>query len=287
MIQQAVASGLLMGMIYALVAAGLSLIFGLMDVVNFAHGELLMLAMFATLVLRQLTGFDPLVLLPVVALLLFGAGMAIYRGLISRALSVTFNRGMVQIFVTFGLAIFLRGAAQFAFGGEFRSIDHAWLSNRTVSVLGVYLPLPQLAGSLVCLLAFAALLAISRTEFGRALEATREDRDAVSLIGIDRDRIFAMGWGLGCATVGVAGVMLSNFYYVSPNVGTSFALIAYVTVALGGFGSLLGALVAGLIIGEAESLTALVLEPSLKQVGMFVIYLGVLAFRPRGLFGTL
>ncbi len=287
MIAQAVASGLLMGMIYALVAAGLSLIFGLMDVVNFAHGELLMLAMFATLVLRQATGLDPIVLLPLVALLLFGAGMAIYRVLIARALSVTFNRGMVQIFVTFGLAIFLRGLAQLAFGGEFRSVSHAWLSGRTVSVLGIFLPLPQLAASLVCLLAFAGLLAVSRTEFGRALEATREDRDAVALIGIDRDRIFALGWGLGCATVGVAGVMLANFYYVSPNVGASFALIAYVTVALGGFGSLGGALVAGLVIGEAESLTALVLEPSLKQVGMFAIYLGVLAFRPRGLFGTL
>ena len=151
----------------------------------------------------------------------------------------------------------------------------------------MFLPLPQLAASLVCLLAFALLLAVSRTEFGRALEATREDRDAVALIGIDRDRIFALGWGLGCGAVGVAGVMLATFYYVSPNVGASFALIAYVTVALGGFGSLGGALLAGLVVGEAESLTALVLEPSLKQVGMFAIYLLVLAVRPRGLFGTL
>ncbi len=284
---QALASGLLMGMIYALVAAGLSLIFGLMDVVNFAHGELLMLAMFATLVLRQVTGLDPLLLLVPVALLLWGVGVGIYRGLISRALSVTFNRGMVQIFVTFGLAIFLRGLAQLVFGGEFRSVNGTWLGGRTVSVAGVFLPLPQLAASLVCLLAFALLLAVSRTEFGRALEATREDRDAVSLIGIDRDRIFALGWGLGCGAVGIAGAMLATFYYVSPNVGASFALIAYVTVALGGFGSLTGALVAGLVVGEAESLTALVLEPSLKQVGMFAIYLLVLAVRPRGLFGTL
>ena len=138
-----------------------------------------------------------------------------------------------------------------------------------------------------CLAAFAGLLAVSRTEFGRALEATREDRDAVALIGIDRDRIFALGWGLGAATVGVAGVMLSTFYYVSPNVGANFALIAYVTVALGGFGSLLGALVAGLLIGETEAITAFVLQPSLKQVGMFAIYLAVLMFRPRGLFGKL
>jgi branched-chain amino acid transport system permease protein len=146
---------------------------------------------------------------------------------------------------------------------------------------------PQLAAGIVSLLAFGALFAIGRTEFGRALEATREDRDAVALIGIDRDRIFAFGWGLGAAAVGIAGVMLAIFYYVSPNVGANFALIAYVTVALGGFGSLLGALVAGILIGLVEALTALLIEPSLKQVGMFAIYLAVLMFRPRGLFGTM
>jgi branched-chain amino acid transport system permease protein len=139
----------------------------------------------------------------------------------------------------------------------------------------------------VCLVAFGAMLMVSRTEFGRALEATREDRDAVALIGIDRDRIFAIGWGMGAAAVGVAGVMLANFYYISPNVGLNFATIAYVTVALGGFGSLLGALAAGLLVGLVEALTALVLEPSLKQVGMFVLYMLVLTVRPRGLFGKM
>jgi branched-chain amino acid transport system permease protein len=205
----------------------------------------------------------------------------------ARALSVRFNRGMVQIFVTFGLAIFLRGAAQFVFGSDFKSVSQSWLANRTIELAGIYIPLPQLAAGLVSLLAFGVLLGINRTEFGRALEATREDREAVALIGIDRDRIFALGWGLGAAAVGVAGAMLATFYYVSPTVGANFALIAYVTVALGGFGSLFGALVAGLLIGEVEALTALLVEPSLKQVGMFAIYLAVLMFRPRGLFGTL
>jgi branched-chain amino acid transport system permease protein len=284
---QVAAGGLLMGLIYALVAAGLSLIFGLMDVVNFAHGELLMVAMYAAFVLWHFSGLDPLLLIPFVALLLFGVGIAIYRVLIQRALSVPYNRGMVQIFVTFGLAIFIRGAVQFVFSGEFKSINASWLTGRKLDIAGVFLPAPQLAAALVCLLAFALLLAISRTEFGRALEATREDRDAVGLIGIDRDRIFALGWGLGTATVGIAGTMLASFYYVSPNVGANFAVIAYVTVALGGFGSLLGALVAGLLIGETEALTALFIDPSLKQVGVFAIYLLVLMFRPRGLFGTL
>jgi branched-chain amino acid transport system permease protein len=284
---QVAVSGLLMGLIYALVAAGLSLIFGLMDVVNFAHGELLMLAMYTTFFINAWTGLDPLILLVPVAAIMFALGIGIYRGLIARALGVQFNRGMVQIFVTFGLAIFIRGAAQFAFGGDFRSVGASWLANRTIDLAGVYVPLPQLASSLVCLAAFAVLLGIGRTEFGHALEATREDRDAVALIGIDRDRIFALGWGLGAAAVGVAGTMLATFYYVSPTVGANFALIAYVTVALGGFGSMTGALVAGVLIGEVEAVTAQVLEPSLKQVGMFAIYLVVLMVRPRGLFGKI
>ncbi len=286
-IVQVALGGLLMGLVYALVAAGLSLIFGLMDVVNFAHGELLMLAMYATFMIHQATGLDPLLQLPLVALLLFGAGVAIYRGLISRALSVRFNTGMVQVFVTFGLSIFLVGIAQIAFGSDFRAINDGWLSNANLVMGQIVLPWSQVAAGLVCVLAFAALMLISRTEFGRALEATREDRDAVALIGINRDKVFSIGWGIGAAAVGVAGVMLANFYYISPNVGANFALIAYVTVALGGFGSLLGALIAGVLVGLVEAMTALVMDPSLKQVGIFAIYVMVLMFRPRGLFGRL
>jgi branched-chain amino acid transport system permease protein len=284
---QVAIGGLLMGLVYALVAAGLSLIFGLMDVVNFAHGELLMLAMYATLVLHQAIGLDPLVQLPLVALLLFGVGVAIYRCLIARALGIRFNTGMAQVFVTFGLSIFLVGTVQLVFGSDFRAITDGILSNQTLALGKIVLPLSQVAAGLVCLLAFAALVLISRTEFGRALEATREDRDAVALIGIDRDKVFSIGWGIGAATVGIAGVMLANFYYISPTVGANFALIAYVTVALGGFGSLLGALVAGVLVGLVEAMTALFIDPSLKQVGIFVIYVLVLMFRPRGLFGRL
>lgn len=287
LILQVAIGGLLMGLVYALVAAGLSLIFGLMDVVNFAHGQLLMLAMYAVFELHSLLGLDPLIQLPIVAVLLFGVGVAIYRGLIARALAVRFNTGMVQIFVTFGLSIFLVGLAQLIFGSDFRSVSGGLLFGRTVTFGQITLPLSQLMAGLVCLLAFAVLMLIARTEFGRALEATREDREAVALIGIDRDRIFSLGWGIGAAAVGVAGVMLSTFYYISPTVGDSFALIAYVTVALGGFGSLIGALIAGLLIGLTEALTALVIDPSLKQIGIFAIYVLVLMVRPRGLFGRL
>jgi branched-chain amino acid transport system permease protein len=194
---------------------------------------------------------------------------------------------MVQVFVTFGLSIFLVGIAQIVFGSDFRAINDGWLSNANLVMGQIVLPWSQVAAGLVCVLAFAALMLISRTEFGRALEATREDRDAVALIGINRDRVFSIGWGIGAAAVGIAGVMLANFYYISPNVGANFALIAYVTVALGGFGSLLGALIAGVLVGLVEAMTALVMDPSLKQVGIFAIYVMVLMFRPRGLFGRL
>lgn len=287
LIAQVAIGGLLMGLVYAVVAAGLTLIFGLMDVVNFAHGALLMVAMYATLLIHRATGLDPLVQLPLVALLLFGAGVAIYRALIARTLTVRVNAGMVQIFLTFGLSIFLVGCAEFLFGSDFQSINASLLGGRTLAIGALILPWPLVASGVVSVLVFLGLALLSRTEFGQALEATREDYDAVALIGIDRDRVFGIGWGIGTASVGIAGVMLANFYYIAPDVGTNFALIAYVTVALGGFGSIFGALVAGLIIGLVEALTALFIDPALKQMGIFLIYLAVLMIRPRGLFGHL
>ncbi|HKO06981.1 MAG: branched-chain amino acid ABC transporter permease [Alphaproteobacteria bacterium] len=287
-VAQVIASGLLMGLIYALIAAGLSLIFGLMDIVNFAHGEFLMTAMYLTFGLNLLLTLDPLALLPVVAALMFLLGVVIYRTVIRRAMQARTSVWMAQIFVTFGLAIMMRGLAQLIFTPEYRSIRHHWLSDRSVDLLGVYLSLPQLAAAGVCLLGFLGLyLLIARTDFGRALEATREDKEAVALVGINRDLIFALGWGIGGAAVGIAGVMLASFYYIYPGVGANFALVAFITVALGGFGSLGGALLGGIIIGLVEAITAMLVEPSLKSIGIYAVYMLVVLLRPRGLFGYL
>jgi branched-chain amino acid transport system permease protein len=287
-IAQLVASGLLIGLIYALIAAGLSLIFGLMDVVNFAHGEFLMTSMYVTFGLYLFLNLDPILLMPATALVMAGFGIFIYRTVVKRALAAKVNAGMVQIFATFGLAITMRGLAQLFWTPEYRSIKDSIVADKTIEIAGVFLPLPQLAAGVVCLLAFLALyLLIQRTDFGRALEATREDSEAVSLIGIDRHKIFALGWALGAAAVGVAGAMLSTFYYVHPGVGATFALIAYVTVATGGFGNLMGALAAGLLVGLVESVSAVVMEPALKQLGIFALYLLTVLLRPRGLFGKL
>jgi branched-chain amino acid transport system permease protein len=285
---QVIASGLLMGLIYALIAVGLSLIFGLMDVVNFAHGEFLMLAMYAAFGLVLATALDPIILLPLVVAIMFAVGVSTYAGVVRYAMRATTNQGLVQVFATFGFAIMIQGLAQYFFTPDFRNISDSWLGGKTLDLGGVFLPWPQIYGGLISLATFSGLfLLITRTDFGKALEATREDQGAVSLVGIDRNRVFALGWGLGAALVGLAGAVLAIFFYIHPNVGGPFALIAYVTVALGGFGSIFGALVAGLIVGLVEALTTLILPPSLKSVGIYGLYLGILFIRPSGLFGRL
>lgn len=285
---QSLASGLLMGLLYGLIAAGLALIFGLMDVVNFAHGEFLMIAMYTTFFLFVFFAIDPLLAAPFVAASLFVFGAVIYLLVIRFAMRAKANIGMVQIFATFGLAIVMRGLAQFFFTPDYRSINTSWLGGQTLSFGGVFLPVPQLVGAAVSLAAFTALFFfIKKTDFGRALEATREDAGAVALVGIDKNRVFAVGWGLGAALVGLAGAIMAMFFYIYPDVGASFALIAYVTVALGGFGSVFGAFAGGIIVGLVEATTALVLPPSLKAVGIYAVYLLVVFIRPRGLFGSI
>jgi branched-chain amino acid transport system permease protein len=285
---QVLASGLLMGLIYALIAAGLSLIFGLMDVVNFAHGEFLMTAMYAMFGLVLAFAVDPVLLMPLVVGLMFVLGALVYLGVVRYAMRASANSGMVQIFATFGLAIVIRGLAQLIATPDYRSIPNTWLGGKTIDIVGVFLPVPQLFGAAISLLAFGGLhLLISRTDFGKALEATREDAGAVALVGIDKNRVFTRGWGLGAALVGIAGSVMAIFYYIHPDVGGPFALIAYVTVALGGFGSITGALFAGILVGLVEAVTATILPPALKSVGVYALYLAVVFVRPRGLFGSL
>src|SRR5712692_5497725 len=274
---QGIVSGLLMGLVYALIAAGLSLIFGLMEIVNFAHGEFLMLAMFSTYWAWALWRLDPIVSLPLTAAALFLLGVATYFGLIRWIIGAPM---LAQIFATFGLAIFLRSAAQALWGADFQLVKDPLIQGR-ISLGGLFIGMPQLAASVGALLAFVFLnWFISRTETGLALQATAQDRQAASLMGINTQRMFALGWGIGAACVGVAGALLTIFFYVFPDVGSSFALLAYVTVALGGFGN-----VPGVVVGLIEVLGGLLIAPALKYVAVFLIYLLVVLWRPQGLFG--
>ncbi|MBM3732126.1 MAG: branched-chain amino acid ABC transporter permease [Acidimicrobiia bacterium] len=282
LILQAVVSGLLMGLIYALVAVGLSLIFGLMEIVNFAHGEFLMLAMFASFWLWALGGLDPLLSLPLVAALLAGLGLATHYGIIRRVLDAPM---LAQICATFGLAVALRASAQYLWTPDFRIVNDPWIAGR-VQFGSIFIGQPQLVAGGVCLAAFVGLwLFVTRTETGLALQATSQDRQAAAIVGIPTDRMSSLGWAIGLGCVAVAGSMLSTFFYIFPDVGVNFALLAFVAVALGGFGSILGSLVAGVMIGLIESLGGLLISPSYKNVIVYALYLAVVLIRPMGLFG--
>jgi len=271
-----------MGLVYALIAAGLSLIFGLMELVNFAHGEFLMVAMYVTFFAWSLAHLDPVVALPLAALALAGLGWAVYHGIIRWVLG---GPMLAQVFATFGLAVLLRAGAQFVWGVDFRVVKDPWLAGR-VSLGGVFVGLPQLAASALALAAFVALWwFLARTETGLALMATAQDRQAAALMGIDTQRMFALGWAIGSACVGVAGGLLAMFYYVFPEVGGVFALIAYVTVALGGFGNVPATLLAGVLVGLVEVFAGLLIAPAMKYAVVFLLYLAVVLWRPLGLFG--
>jgi branched-chain amino acid transport system permease protein len=279
---QTLASGVLIGLIYALVAVGLTLIFGVMDIVNFSHGEFLMLGMYAAFWMYALFALDPVWSLPISAIGLFLVGAAVYRLVIKRIIGVP---PLAQVFTTFGLMILLRGIAQFLWKPDFRMIDHSSVSGQ-VSLWGIQLGLPQVvAGAGAVLTTLAVYLFLHRTRAGAALEATAADREAAQLMGIDSQRMFTLAWGIGAACAGVAGALLATFFPIFPEVGANFVLIAFVVVNLGGFGSVAGAFWAGIIVGVVEVMGGLLLGPQFKTAIVLTLFLAMLVWRPQGLLG--
>ncbi len=279
---QTLISGLLVGFMFSLIAVGLTLIYGVVDIVNFAHGEFLMLSMYAAFWLYEYFSLDPLLSLPLCTLLLFLVGVATYRLIIRRILTAPM---LAQIFSTFGLMVFLRNLAHFLWSPDYRMIKDPLLSGR-LEVFGIFISIPQVAAALGAVLTTGFVYwFVTKTETGRALQATAEDKEAAALMGINSDRMFALAWGIGAACVGVAGALLANFYFIFPEVGDIFCLTAYVIVALGGFGSIPGAFIAAFIVGLIQVLGGFFLAPALKSVVVFLIYLAVVILRPQGLLG--
>lgn len=279
---QLLVNGVLIGLTLSLIASGLSLIYGVMNIVNFAHGEFLMLAMYATFWLYRWGGLDPLVALPLTVLLLFAFGRLTYGVLIRRVLRAPMH---AQIFATFGLMIALQGAAQFVWGADYYALPASLVSGRLV-VGHVVIGVPQLAAGLGALAGMGGLwLVLEGTTLGRALRATAQDRDAAALLGIDTERIYGLAWGIGAACVAVAGTLLATHYYIFPRVGSVFALVAFATVALGGFGSVGGAFIAGILIGLVEVTGGYFVSSVLKYVFVYAIYILVVIARPQGLLG--
>ncbi len=279
---QVIVGGLLLGAVYALFSSGLTLIWGMMNVVNFAHGDFVMVAMYTAFILWKLLGIGPAGAVPIAAVLLATLGIVSYFLLVRHVM-----RGpmLAQILGTFGLALLLRYSIFGVFGANFQSLPGDLLGG-TVELAGLRLESSRLVAGLVALLVTAGLhLLLTRTMLGAKMLAVSEDAVAAQLMGIRPDRMQAIAWGIAAGATGIAGALIATFFYVSPTVGESLAIIAFVTVALGGFGSVPGALVAGLLIGLIESLTAYWIGGIYKDIVVYSLFVAVLWFRPQGLMG--
>jgi branched-chain amino acid transport system permease protein len=279
---QSVLSGLLVGGVYALIGVGLTIIFGVMRVINFAHGDLLMLGMYASWWIFTRFGLDPYVSLAAVALLLFLWGALLQKVFINRVLNALPQN---QILLTIGLGLIMSNAMLLVFTSDYRILTTSY-SSASFDVLGLSLSLPLLYSFLVTAGITAALfLFLQRTDTGQAIRATAQDRDAAQLMGINVRWTSGLAFGIGSGLAGAAGALIAPTYYIFPQVGGAFTLKAFVIVVLGGMGSIVGATLGGLIIGVTESLAAIYVASGLKELVVFVLFLALLLFMPSGLLG--
>jgi len=280
---QVIVSGILIGSIYSLVSVGLTLIFGVLNIINFAHGSYLMIGMYVAYYAWSVAGLDPLIGIVVGAVVLAAAGWLTYWLVIRRLIG---KSPLAQIISTFGILVALQGLAQVAFGPNDRAVANPVAGRLNLNIGQIVVTGPQLAGFLGAVL-FTCLVAllINRTEVGTAIRATGEDRGAAALMGINVRRVDALTWAIGLSCVGIAGALLVNSYPVDPNAGVTFGVIAFFAVALGGFGSIVGASIAGIILGVAQNVAALY-APQYALVALVGIYLVIVLIRPQGLLGT-
>ena len=276
-------NGLLLGGIYTLVASGLTLIYGVLHIINFAHGSMLMLAMFGVYYLLIKLGIDPYLSLAIMVPVMYAFGFYLYRFLIGK---MSNGKDENILLITLGLSILIENLALMFFKGDSRTISVAYMDTM-VEMGPTLVSLPKIISFAASMLLCGALgLFIQRTDTGKAIRAVARERMGARLVGIDVERIFAISYGIGLATLGAAACLLMPIFYVSPSTGHVFVMVAFTVVVLGGMGSFLGAVVGGLIVGLTESFGGLFLGESLGQIGISVIFILILLFRPSGLFGA-
>jgi branched-chain amino acid transport system permease protein len=279
---QVIVGGLLLGAVYALFSSGLTLIWGMMNIVNFAHGDFVMLGMYVAFMVWTLLGAGPLLGVPIAALVLATLGIIIYFAMIRDIMK---GPMLAQILGTFGLALLLRYSVFWAFGANFLTLPENIVGG-TFDVFGIRIQASRLLAGVVALVVTLGLHALlTRTSIGSKMLAVAEDSTAAELMGIRPDHMQAVAWALAAGATGIAGALIATFFYISPTVGETLAIVAFVTVALGGFGSVPGALVAGLLIGVIESLSAYLFGAVYKDIVVYSLFLAFLWFRPQGLMG--
>jgi branched-chain amino acid transport system permease protein len=279
----AVLNGLMTGAVYALIALGLTLIYGVLHIINFAHGALLTAAMFAAFFAHHLLGLDPYIGAVFLTPLFYGLGYGLQRFIIGPA---AHGEDSNILLVTLGLAVVIENALLYAFRADTRTINLPYAFN-TIEIGNAFIAVPRVvAFGIVIVVAAALWLFMGWTESGKAIRAVAKEKLGAQLSGINVAHIYAMTFGLGTACLAIAACLLLPTYYVNPSAGNAFVLVAFTIVVLGGMGSVVGALIGGLFVGVVESLSGLFLGESLGQIGIFVMFILVLLFRPTGLFGA-
>jgi branched-chain amino acid transport system permease protein len=279
---QSLISGILIGGVYALIGIGLTIIFGVMRVINFAHGDLLMLGMYATFYVFTLFNIDPFVSIVITIPLMFLYGGFLQKVFINRIIG---SLPQNQILLTIGLGLVMSNSIMLAFTSDYKILTTSY-SSGSIDILGISISQPLVISFIITVVITAALYwFLLKTDTGQAIRATAQDREAAQLMGINVKRMSIIAFGLGTALAGTAGALISPTYYIFPQVGSTFTLKAFVITVLGGMGSIVGATLGGVLIGIAESIGGVYIGAGWKEVIVFVLFLLVLLFKPSGLMG--
>ena len=279
---QSLISGILIGGVYALIGIGLTIIFGVMRVINFAHGDILMVGMYGTYYLFAIGHVDPFLSIIITIPLMFLFGAALQKLFINRILGALPQN---QILLTIGLGLVMSNTVMLAFTSDYKILTTTY-SSSSMKILGISVSTPLVISfAITAVITMALYWFLLKTDTGQAIRATAQDREAARLMGINVKRMSMIAMGLGAALAGTAGALISPTYYIFPQVGSAFTLKAFVITVLGGMGSIVGATLGGVLIGVAESVGGVYFGSGWKEVVVFVLFLLVLLFKPSGLFG--
>ncbi len=279
---QLIVNGLLIGGVYALISVGLTLIFGVMNIINFAHGDFLMIAMYMVYWINRLLGMDPYVALIIVVPIMFLIGLGIYKLNLNPIIG---KQELLTILMTVGIMIFLQNLALMLFNADVRGLSIPY-SYSTIGTEYVRMGVTKVASfALAIIAAIFLLLLLDKTWIGKSIKATSQNAEAAKLMGIDTRKTYMIAFAIGIATVGAAGVALAPIYSIHPHVGAQFGTLSFVVVVLGGLGNVTGAVVGGLIIGLISAASSFFLPSGYTEAVYLFIFLLVLLFKPNGLFG--
>ena len=282
MLPQVLLEGVFTGMIISLIAMSVSLTWGVMYIINFAQGEILMLGMFFSDYFTRWSGLDPLLCLPLCTGVMYFFGIAIYKVLIKRVMK---SSTLSQLLVTYALSIVLVNVAQNIFGAEYKTVDTQLLTG-TIHIGNLMIAWSKLIPLIICTLSATALyIIVNKTDIGRSIKATALNRDAASLVGVNAERAYMICMGLATAVSGIGGVALTYYYSIYPSVGSVFMNFGFTACCIGGMGSIPGAVLGGILMGLVDSVVGTYLNVALKYVAVFALFILVVYKRPKGLFG--